>query len=70
MEFSEIKELMRLFGKSRLERIKIKEKDFEIEMKKGGSIPKTETTATAWQKTHGEENPVQTCTGQTHTEQK
>jgi len=47
MEFSEIKELMRLFGKSRLERIKIKEKDFEIEMKKGGSIPKTETTAPA-----------------------
>jgi acetyl-CoA carboxylase biotin carboxyl carrier protein len=36
MKFDEIKELMRLFGKSKLDRIQIKQKDFEIEMEKGG----------------------------------
>jgi len=40
MKFDEIKELIRLFGKSKLDKIQIKQKDFEIEMKKG-----SETTA-------------------------
>ncbi len=34
MKMNEIKELMRLFGKSKLDKIKIKHKDFEIEMQK------------------------------------
>jgi len=38
MKFDEIKELMRLFGKSKLDRIQIKQKDFEIEMEKGGTV--------------------------------
>ncbi len=37
MKFEEIKELMRLFGKSKLEQIVIEEKDFKIKMKKAGS---------------------------------
>ena len=38
MKLDEIKELMRLFGKSKLNRIQIKQKDFEIEMEKGGTV--------------------------------
>ena len=38
MKLDEIKELMRLFGKSKLDRIQIKQKDFEIEMEKGGTV--------------------------------
>ncbi|WP_456432430.1 acetyl-CoA carboxylase biotin carboxyl carrier protein [Nitratifractor sp.] len=34
MKLDEIKELMRLFGKSKLDRLQIKNKDFEIEMEK------------------------------------
>ena len=34
MKFDEIKELMRLFGKSKLDKLKIKEDDFEIIMEK------------------------------------
>jgi len=37
MKFDEIKELIRLFGKSKLDKIQIKQKDFEIEMKKGST---------------------------------
>jgi acetyl-CoA carboxylase biotin carboxyl carrier protein len=36
MKFDEIKELMKLFSKSKLDKIKVKNKDFEIEMEKGG----------------------------------
>jgi len=36
MKFEEIKELMKLFAKSKLDKIKVKNKDFEIEMEKGG----------------------------------
>jgi len=36
MKYDEIKELIRLFGKSKLDTLKIKSKDFEIEMEKGG----------------------------------
>lgn len=43
MKFDEIKELMRLFGKSKLDRIQIKQKDFEIEMEKGGETVVVET---------------------------
>ena len=35
MKFEEIKELMKLFAKSKLDKIKIQQKDFEIEMEKG-----------------------------------
>ena len=35
MKLDEIKELMRLFGKSKMDRMQIKQKDFEIEMEKG-----------------------------------
>ncbi len=38
MKLDEIKELIKLFGKSKLDRIQIKEKDFEIKMEKGGSV--------------------------------
>lgn len=34
MKLDEIKELMRLFGKSKLDKMQIKQKDFEIEMQK------------------------------------
>lgn len=34
MKLDEIKELMKLFGKSKLDRLQIKEKDFELEMQK------------------------------------
>jgi len=43
MKFDEIKELMKLFAKSKLDRIKVKEKDFEIEMEKGGETVVVET---------------------------
>lgn len=36
MDFKQIKELMRIFDKSGLQKIKIKEKDFEISLQKGG----------------------------------
>ena len=36
MKFEEVKELMKLFAKSKLDKIKVKNKDFEIEMEKGG----------------------------------
>ena len=39
MKFDEIKELIRIFGKSKLDKIAIKQKDFEIEMEKGGEAP-------------------------------
>ncbi len=35
MKLDEIKELIKLFGKSKLERLQIKQKDFELEMQKG-----------------------------------
>ena len=38
MDFKEIKELMRLFDKSGLNKVKIKDKDFEISLQKGGGI--------------------------------
>jgi len=34
MKLDEIKELMKLFGKSKLEKLQIKQKDFELEMQK------------------------------------
>jgi len=37
MELDDIKELVRIFGKSKLDKIQIKMKDFEIEMEKGGT---------------------------------
>jgi acetyl-CoA carboxylase biotin carboxyl carrier protein len=36
MKFEEVKELMKLFAKSKLDKIKVKNKDFKIEMEKGG----------------------------------
>ena len=39
MKLDEIKELARVFGKSKLEKMRIKMKDFELEMEKGGSAP-------------------------------
>jgi len=36
MKLDEIKELARIFGKSKLDKMKIKMKDFELEMEKGG----------------------------------
>ncbi|ADV47243.1 acetyl-CoA carboxylase biotin carboxyl carrier protein [Nitratifractor salsuginis] len=47
MKFDEIKELMRLFGKSKLDRIQIKQKDFEIEMEKGGETVVVEAAPSA-----------------------
>ena len=38
MKLDEIKELMRLFGKSKLDKIQIKQKDFEIEMQKSTKL--------------------------------
>jgi acetyl-CoA carboxylase biotin carboxyl carrier protein len=35
MKFEEVKELMKLFAKSKLDKMKVKNKDFEIEMEKG-----------------------------------
>jgi acetyl-CoA carboxylase biotin carboxyl carrier protein len=39
MKFEEVKELMKLFAKSKLDKIKVKNKDFEIEMEKGSEAP-------------------------------
>jgi len=39
MKLDEIKELARIFGKSKLDKMKIKMKDFELEMEKGGTTP-------------------------------
>jgi len=47
MKFEEIKELMKLFAKSKLDKIKVKEKDFEIEMEKGGETVVVETAPAA-----------------------
>ncbi len=41
MKLDEIKELARIFGKSKLDTMKIKMKDFELEMKKGSNAPAT-----------------------------
>ena len=38
MKLDEIKELIKIFGKSKLERIQIKEKDFEIKMEKATNV--------------------------------
>jgi acetyl-CoA carboxylase biotin carboxyl carrier protein len=38
MKLDEIKELARIFGKSKLDKMKIKMKDFELEMEKGGTV--------------------------------
>jgi acetyl-CoA carboxylase biotin carboxyl carrier protein len=38
MKLDEIKELARIFGKSKLDKMKIKMKDFELEMEKGGEV--------------------------------
>ena len=38
MDFKQIKELMRIFDKSGLQKIKIKEKDFEISLQKGAEV--------------------------------
>ena len=47
MKFEEIKELMKLFAKSKLDRIKIQQKDFEILMEKGGETVVVEAAPTA-----------------------
>ena len=47
MKFEEIKELIKLFAKSKLDKIKIKEKDFEIEMEKGGETVVVEAPTAA-----------------------
>ena len=47
MKLDEIKELARIFGKSKLDTMKIKMKDFELEMKKGGSAPAAPAAAPA-----------------------
>ncbi|WP_457608449.1 acetyl-CoA carboxylase biotin carboxyl carrier protein [Nitratifractor sp.] len=45
MKFEEIKELMKLFAKSKLDRIRIQQKDFELEMEKEGEAPAVTATA-------------------------
>ena len=45
MKLDEIKELARIFGKSKLDKMKIKMKDFELEMEKGGETPAPATVA-------------------------
>ena len=45
MKLEEIKELMRVFGKSKLDKIQIKQKDFELEMEKGSEAVFAEKTA-------------------------
>ena len=37
MNLEEIKELIRVFGRSKLDKLKIKDKDFEISLKKESS---------------------------------
>ncbi len=46
MKLDEIKELARIFGKSKLDKMKIKMKDFELEMEKGGEAPAPAAVAT------------------------
>ncbi len=46
MKLDEIKELARIFGKSKLDKMKIKMKDFELEMEKGGEAPAPAAIAT------------------------
>ncbi len=45
MKLDEIKELARIFGKSKLDKMKIKMKDFELEMEKGSSAPAAQVSA-------------------------
>jgi len=45
MKLDEIKELARIFGKSKLDKMKIKMKDFELEMEKGGEVQTVVTSA-------------------------
>jgi acetyl-CoA carboxylase biotin carboxyl carrier protein len=45
MKLDEIKELMRLFGKSKLDKMQIKQKDFEIQMEKGSENAIVEAAA-------------------------
>ncbi len=47
MKLDDIKELVRIFGKSKLDKIQIKMKEFEIEMEKGGTIQPTPTPVAA-----------------------
>ena len=46
MKLDEIKELARIFGKSKLDKMKIKMKDFELEMEKGGEVQTVVAPAT------------------------
>jgi len=45
MKLDEIKELARIFGKSKLDKMKIKMKDFELEMEKGATVTATPAPA-------------------------
>jgi len=47
MKLDEIKELARIFGKSKLDKMKIKMKDFELEMEKGAVAPAAPAAAPA-----------------------
>lgn len=48
MDFKEIKELIRVFDKSELNKLKVKEKEFEISMQRGfDGIPVVNTTTSA-----------------------
>ncbi len=47
MKFDDIKELIKLFGKSGLNKIKIKDKEFEITMEKGAVLTSKETVSAA-----------------------
>ncbi len=47
MKFDEIKELTRIFGKSKLDKMKIKMKDFELELEKGAEASVIPATAPA-----------------------
>jgi acetyl-CoA carboxylase biotin carboxyl carrier protein len=45
MKIDEIKELIKLFGKSKLDKLQIKQKDFELEMQKGNKAAATSAPA-------------------------
>jgi acetyl-CoA carboxylase biotin carboxyl carrier protein len=45
MKIDEIKELIKLFGKSKLDKLQIKQKDFELEMQKGNEAATTSALA-------------------------
>jgi len=47
MKLDEIKELARIFGKSKLDKMKIKMKDFELEMEKGDGVSAAPVAAPA-----------------------